>query len=338
MTTDQDRSAAAGPVVAERARRSVSATTLATYIPVALVPLLFLLGVLTIEGYASKSSLISLLVLSSFLGLASMGQTLTVIVGGIDLSVPAVIGMANVLITSLYGRGWPFWTAVLLIVVLAGVVGAVNAVASLVLKVNPIITTLGMGLIVLGGVLSWSRSSTSGAVPRWLTTAVSVIGKTGPIPVPGVILLWVVLSAAVIYLQRRTRLGREIYATGSNPVAAKLAHVRTVWVWIAVFMASALSAAVVGVLYAGYSGAADANVGQPYLFQTITAVVVGGTSLLGGRGGYGQTLVGVLIISQLTTLLVGAGFGASLQETMLGVLVIVLVSAYGREASVAARV
>ncbi|GGL94820.1 ABC transporter permease [Nakamurella endophytica] len=321
-----------------RPARRVTGEQLSRYVPVALVPLLFLAGVVTIEGYASRSSVVSLLVLSSFLGLASMGQTLTVIVGGIDLSVPSVIGLANVLVTSLYGDGWSFWTACLLILGFAVLIGAVNAVASLVLKVNPIITTLGTGLIVLGGVLSWGHASITGSVPQWLTDAVSVIGHTGPIPVPGVIVLWVVLAAGVVYLQRRTRLGREIYVTGSNPAAARLTHVRTTWVWIAVFIASAVSAAIVGVLFAGYSGAADANVGQPYLFQTITAVVVGGTSLLGGRGGYGRTLIGVLIISQLTTLLVGAGLGPSLQETMLGVLIIVLVSAYGREPGLATRI
>jgi ribose transport system permease protein len=311
---------------------------LSRYVPIALVPLLFILGVMTIDGYATKSSMVSILVLASFLGLASMGQTLIVIVGGIDLSVPSVIGLANVVIVSLYGAGWSFWTAVLVILVLAVAIGIVNAVTSVALRVNPIITTLGTGLIILGAVLAWGQGRLSGAVPEWLTTAVAVIGHTGPIPIPGVIVLWAVLSAVVILVQRRTRLGHEIYATGANPVAARLAHVRTRWVWVFVFVASSVSAAVVGILYAGYSGAADANIGQPYLFQTITAVVVGGTSLLGGRGGYGRTLLGVLIISQLTTLLVGAGLGARLQETLLGCLVILLVSLYGREPHISTRI
>ncbi len=325
--------------VPERRRRVVfSSGAVSRYLPVVLVPLLFVIGVLTIDGYASRSSLVSILVLSSFLGLASMGQTLAVVIGGIDLSVPSVIGLANVLITTLYGDGWPFWLACGLILVFAVVVGAANALVSLALKVNPIITTLGTGLIVLGTVLTWGHASVTGTVPSWLDDAVSVIGRTGPIHLPIVVVLWVVLTAAVIFFQRGTRSGRELYATGANPVAAKLAHVRTTRSWVVAFVASAVSAAIVGVLYAGYSGSADANVGQPYLFQTITAVVVGGTSLLGGRGGYGRTVVGVLIISQLTTLLVGAGLGSAMQEALLGCLVILLVSLYGREAHVSARI
>ncbi len=311
---------------------------LSRYLPVVLVPLLFVLGVLTIEGYASRSSLVSILVLGSFLGLAAMGQTLTVIIGGLDLSVPAVIGLANVLITVLYGDGWPFWLACLVILGFAIVIGVANALVSVVLRVSPIITTLAMGLIVLGAVLSWGHANITGTVPHWLGTSVSVIGKTGPLPIPPVVALWVVLSALVIYLQRGTRVGHELYATGTNQLAAQLAHVRTRLMWVVAFAASSVSAAIVGVLYAGYSGSADATVGQPYLFQTITAVVVGGTSLLGGRGGYGRTILGVLIISQLTTLLVGAGLGPEMQQTLLGCLVILLVSLYGREAHISSRI
>jgi ribose transport system permease protein len=319
-------------------RIGVSRDLLVSLIPYALVPALALIGAATIDGYATKSSLISLLILSSFLGLASLGQTFTVIVGGVDLSIPSVIGMADVVITQLVGDHWPFGLAAVLIFAIAVVIGAANAIASLSLRVHPLIVTLGMGLIVTGGVLVWSHDSISGSVPQWLVTSVSVIGKTGPIPIPAVVIVWALVSAITIFLQRSTRLGREIYATGANPMAARLALVRSRWALISAFVVSAVLAAVVGILFAGYSGAADDTVGQPYLFETITAVVVGGTSLLGGRGGYGRTIAGALIISQLTTLLVGLGFGPSMQEVLLGILIILLVIIYGRESHVSTRV
>jgi ribose transport system permease protein len=300
-------------------------------VPYVLVPVVFLVGVATIQGYASKSNIVSLLVLSSLLGLASIGQTLTVIVGGIDLSIPSVIGLGDVVVTQLYGSHWPFWLACLLLAGLAVAIGALNALASVLLRVHPLVITLAMGL-------TWRHALFSGTVPSWLVTSVSVIGRTGPIPLPAVVLVWVGVGALAIGFQRLTRLGREVYATGANPVAARLALVRTTWVWIAVFVLSALFAAVVGVLFAGFSAAADISVGQAYLFETIAAVVVGGTSLLGGRGGYGRTVVGVLIISQLTTLLVGAGFGPGMQEALLGVLVVLLVTIYGREPHVSMRI
>jgi ribose transport system permease protein len=307
-------------------------------VPYLLVPVLFAIGATTISGYATKPSIISLLILSSLLGLASVGQTFAIIVGGVDFSIPAVIGLSNVMITQLYGEGWSFWSACLVILGFAVVIGATNSLASLFLHVHPLITTLGVGLIISGGVLTWRQGNISGAVPTWLMHSVSVIQDTGPIPLPGVVVLWIVVSAAVIWFQRGTRVGQEIYATGSNPLAARLARVRTTWAFVLAFVASSVFAAVVGVLFAGYTGTADANVGQPYLFTTITAVVVGGTSLLGGRGGYGRTIAGALIISQLTTLLVGAGYGPSTQEALLGLLIVVLVSIYGRESSVGARI
>jgi ribose transport system permease protein len=319
-------------------RVSVFTNTLTRFAPYALVPVVFAIGAATIQGYASKSNLLSLLVLSSLLGLASIGETLTIIGGGIDLSIPSVIGLADVVVTQLYADRWPFWLACLLIGALALAVGAFNALASLMLRVHPLVITLAVGLIVEGGVLTWRHALFSGTVPSWLVSAVSVIGRTGPIPVPEVVIVWVVLSSLTIGFQRLSRLGRELYASGANPVAARMALVRTTWAWVVAFSLSALFAALVGVLFAGFSGQADISVGQPYLFDTIAAVVIGGTSLLGGRGGYGRTIVGVLIISQLSTLLIGAGFGSGMQEALLGLLVVLLVAVYGREPHVSTRI
>jgi ribose transport system permease protein len=310
---------------------------LASLVPYALVPVLFVIGALTIQGYASVASVKSLLVLASLLGIATVGQTLAVIVGGVDLSIPATIGLADVVITTLYGYHWSFWLALLLIIGIAVAIGIANAVVSLGLRVHPLVITLGTGLIITGGVQTWSHSALTGTVPSWLITSVTAIGKTGPIPIPGVVLLWLAIAALTIGFQRLTRTGRELYAAGANPVAARLALVRTTWVWVVVFVVSAIFAAVTGVLFAGFSGSGDVSVGDPYLFETLTAVVVGGTSLLGGRGGYGRSVAGVLTITQLTTLLVGVGFDASMQEALLGVLVVILVAIYGREQHVSAK-
>ena len=306
-------------------------------LPFVLVPVLFVIGALTFPGYATRQSIVSLLILASFLGLASVGQTFAVVLGGVDLSIPAVIGLADVVITRLYGDGWSFWAASAVILAIAIAIGAINALLSLYLRVHTLVITLGTGLIVTGAVLTWNQSSLTGAVPDWLTHGVSVIGATGPIPLPAVVLLWAGVSALAIFFQANTRLGREMYATGANPVAAKLAHARTTRIWVVVMSISAFFGAVTGILLAGFSGSGDAYVGSPYLFQTLTAIVVGGTSLLGGRGGYGRTIAGVLVITQLTTLLIGAGFSASLQEALLGILIIALLGLYGREAHVSAR-
>jgi ribose transport system permease protein len=319
-------------------RLRVAPATILGLVPYALVGVLFVVNVATIQGFSSRISLMAVLVLSSFLGIASIGQTFAVIMGAVDLSVPAVIGLSDVVITQLYGGGWSFWLAALVILGLALAIGVLNALATVYLRVHSLITTIGMGLVISGGVLTWRSGFITGSVPLWLTHAVSPIGKTGPIAVPEVVFVWLAVSVVAIVFQRRARLGRELYALGSNPVAAPLAKVRGTWTFIVVFCISAVCGAVTGVLIAGFSGTADQGVGQPYLFETLTAVVIGGTSLLGGRGGYGRTIAGALILTELTTLLVGLGFDASMQQALLGILIIVLVVMFGRESHLSLRI
>jgi ribose transport system permease protein len=307
-------------------------------LPYILVPVLFILSVIFIPGYFSKLSIISLLILASLLGLASLGQTVTIIAGGIDLSIPAVIGLSDIIVTQLYYKHWSLPVIFLLIAVAAIVIGTISAVSSVLLHVHSLITSFGMSLVVSGVALEWSNGAVNGAVPGWLTSSVSAIGHTGPIPIPAIIIVWAVASVLAVAFLRLTRVGRETYALGANPVAARLAIVRSTWTLVVAFSISALCAAMVGVFFAGYSGIPDPTVGVPYFFLTITAVLIGGTSLLGGRGGYQRTVMGALIVAELTTLLVGVGFSASFQELALGILVIALTSTYGRELKVAAKI
>ena len=349
MTDSTPVAATDGPPETSRAARqpagaapsnltAVVAANFTNALPYILVPVLFILSVIFISGYFSKASIISLLILASLLGLSSLGQTMTIIAGGIDLSIPAVIGLSDIIVTQLYYKHWSLPVIFLMIAALAILIGTISAVASVLLRVHSLITTFGMSLIVSGVALEWSNGATSGAVPGWLTSSVSVIGKTGPIPIPAIIFVWAVASVLAVFFMNRTRLGRETYALGANAVAARLATVRSIWVQIVVFSISALCAALVGIFFAGYSGIPDPTVGEPYFFLTITAVMIGGTSLLGGRGGYLRTVMGALIVAELTTLLVGVGFSASFQELALGILVILLTSSYGRELKVAAKI
>jgi ribose transport system permease protein len=317
---------------------AVVAANFTTALPYILVPVLFILLLIYIPGYWSKVSIISLLILASLLGLASLGQTMTIIAGGIDLSIPSVIGLSDIIVTQLYYKGWPLPVIFLAIAGLAILIGTISAVSSVLLHVHSLITSFGMSLVVSGIALEWSNGAVTGAVPGWLTSSVSVIGHTGPIPIPAIIIVWAVASVLAVAFLRLTRVGRETYALGANAIAARMAIVRSTWTLVVVFSISALCAAMVGIFFAGYSGIPDPTVGEPYFFLTITAVLIGGTSLLGGRGGYQRTVMGALIVAELTTLLVGVGFNASFQELALGILVIALCSTYGREIKLAAKI
>lgn len=306
--------------------------------PFVLAFALFFVINLFIPGYANINSLLSLLLLSSLLGITSVGQTLTIVLGGFDLSIPAVIGLSNVLFSLLYGAGFSAFATIVLILALAMGIGLLNGFASRYLQLNPLVVTLASGSIIFGAVWAGTHGEVSGSVPDWLVGVVSVIGTTGPIPLPGSVVLWAVIAAGILFVEHRTVLGRWIFAAGANPRAAELAHVPMLFVWMTVYALSAVLAATTGILLAGFSGAADPTVGTAYLFTTVAAVVIGGTPLTGGRGGYERTIAGCFVVTELSTLLVGLGLDQAAQQIFLGLLIILLVALYGREPHLSMRI
>ena len=298
---------------------------------------LFILGTALINGYSSSNNLVSILVFSSFVAIAASGQTTVALLGGIDLSIPAVMGLANVLTASLSSQGWPFWMVLLVIFAFALVIGAFNGLLSKALNINSLIVTLATGAIVGGAILAWTGGTPTGSAPKWLTGFVAPSGTFFGLPVPGVLIFWAFFSAVWLFALNNTIYGKWIYATGSSPVAASIAGVPTLWVWVVTFAMSACGAAIAGVLLAGFTSQGDVRVAAPYLFSTVACVVIGGTSLVGARGGYGRTILGAIILTQMTSMLIALGLNTSLQQAILGGLIIVVVASYGRDASVADR-
>jgi ribose transport system permease protein len=302
------------------------------------IVLLVVIGV-TISGFFTKSSLYTTLILASFLGIAAVGQTLVILIGGIDLSVPALISGANLVATLLAGKHWPFGLAIVFVLVCAAVVGVVNGFVTHHFRVPPLIVTLATGAIVTGATLGWTRGGqVSGSPPGWLTSFSSPIGTFLGIGIPPVIVLWAVIAIIMGIVLSLTVTGRRIYATGANERAADLSGVKTEKVWIGAFMVSAISSALVGIVLIGFTGQGEAGVGDPYLFLGLAAVLVGGTSLVGARGDYWRTVLGALIMILFTTLLVGHGAGLAVQEIFIGLLILLFVGVYGREQRVRDRV
>ncbi|MEZ2328478.1 ABC transporter permease [Mesorhizobium sp. RCC_202] len=297
----------------------------------AMALLLQIVGTLLIPGYSAPFAIRALLVIASLLAVASIGQTLVVILGGIDLSIPFVIGFANVVAAQLYGQGWNFALVCILVGILAIAIGALNGLIARGLNIHPLIVTLGIGMIVQGAVLLWTGGFPSGSAPEAVSSFVSIGGSVGPLPVPLLVPCLVVLTALIVLVLARTPYGRRLYAVGSNPEAAPLALIDPLLMWVVTYAASAFFAAVAGVLLLGFTGSAYGDVGQPYLFQTIAAVVVGGAALVGGRGSYLGTIAGVLVLTEINTLLIGLGFRPSTVQAALGLVILLLVSLYGRE-------
>jgi ribose transport system permease protein len=298
------------------AKRTLGAT--------ALVVGLHLVGSFLIEGYSAAFSIRSMLVLATFIAVASVGQTLVVLLGGIDLSIPFVIGFANVVAAQLTGYHINFAIVCLIVAVLACGIGAFNGALSSSLSIHPLIVTLGVGTTVQGAVLLWTEGLPSGSAPPALTEFVSIGGSVGPLP-------FFSLATVVVVVLARTPFGRRLYALGSNPTAAPFALISVRAMWTITYALSALFAAIAGILLLGFTGSAYGDVGQPYLFQTVAAVVIGGTTLVGGRGGLIGTIAGAAVLIEINTLLIGLGLAPSAVEATLGMVIILLVSLYGRE-------
>jgi ribose transport system permease protein len=292
---------------------------------------LHLSGSLLIEGYSTAFSIRSMLVLATFVAVASVGQTMVVLLGGIDLSIPFVIGFANVVAAQLNGYQMNFAVVCLIVAVLSAGIGAFNGALSSSLSIHPLIVTLGVGTTVQGAVLLWTGGLPAGSAPAVLTEFVSIGGSVGPLPVPWLVPSFFVLAVVVVIVLARTPFGRRIYALGSNPTAAPLALIDVRAMWTITYALSAVFAAAAGILLLGFTGSAYGDVGQPYLFQTIAAVVIGGTTLVGGRGSLVGTIAGAVVLIEINTLLIGLGLAPSAVEATLGAVIVLLVSLYGRE-------
>jgi ribose transport system permease protein len=305
----------------------------------AVLAAMFIYGAVTLDGFSSLVSVKSMLLLSSFLGLAALGQTVLVLMGHLDLSVPGFIGFGNVLTAILFGQDhWSFVTTLLVIVVASLLMGAVNGLICHWLAVQSIVVTLGMNFVMLGVIGVVAANGVTGSAPAWLTRFATVSSPTFGVGVPPLVVLWVIVALVAGFVLRRTVAGRRVYLTGSNPRAAELALVRTGRVVVFAFVLSALSASVTGVLLTGFSGSGNVDIGTPYLFSSLTAVIVGGTSIAGARGDYWRTVIGAIMLTVINTVLLANGYSNAEQQILFGLIILVAVLAYGRETHLRDRV
>jgi ribose transport system permease protein len=252
------------------------------------------------------------------------------------MSIPYVIGSANILLASLFNLRVPLVLACLVVILAGALVGTINGVLSFRVQGQSLIMTLGVGFAIVGAtqiltsIGSVYAGNVLGKVPAWLRNVSSTAGNTFGLPVPPVIFIWIIVSFVVILMMNRTRFGRNFYAVGGSRRAAARLQISERVMWVTAYVASGAAAAATGVLLLGFSGGGFVGVGDPYLFTTVAAVVIGGTSLLGGWGGYGSTVVGVLVLTVLTSLLVGLGLSYAMQQAVFGLLIVPMVALYAR--------
>ncbi|WP_374397568.1 ABC transporter permease [Tabrizicola sp.] len=227
-------------------------------------------------------------------------QTLTMLTGGIDLSVGTVATIAAYLTATLAPMtGVP--PAIAIALAAAVVIGLVNGFGVAICRVHPLIMTLGTALIATGCLLVYQRYviATGVLIPDFLIW----LGTGRSFGLPNSLVLFIPFAALVIWAQRRSGFGRLLYAIGANEAAARLSGVRVWQVHLALYTLSSLIAGVTGLLYLGQIKTASLSLALPLDLPSVAAAVVGGTSIFGGRGGFGGTIVGALILTVLTSML-----------------------------------
>jgi len=266
----------------------------------ATVAALFIAGTLYTSGFGSANNIRTLLLQASFIGVIGLGQTLCILTGGIDLSVPWTLTGAAVLTSILANGDASRLPEVLaLVLVLAVGVGLVNGIGVAYAGVPPIIMTLGTNGALQGLLLVYTQGGISSFPPLALNRFVldRSLGLQNQLWIwIGVVLLGIVLLSA-------TTLGRRLYAIGTNRNAAYLAGINVKRVLVIPYVISAVGAAATGILLMGYTGQAFLTMGDPYLFASAAAVAVGGASILGGDGHYVGTVAGAMVLTLLSGLL-----------------------------------
>jgi ribose transport system permease protein len=291
----------------------------------------FIYGAITLPGLGSWTAIRSILVLAALVGLASGGQTLLILIGGFDLGVSGFIVAGALTVTALRSAyHLPFGVSLLLAVVGAGLLGGAAGYICHRFAINPLVVTLAMGTLAIGIVAVLNGGLVNGNSPQWLSDLAEPATRTFGLSVPPSIVIWAGVLVLFAILLHRTRIGRSLLATGANSRAADYALISTRRVWTTTFAFSAIASALVGLLIGGFAGTISDGLGDPYLFQSVVSVIVGGT-VFGGPGDYTRTCVGALFLTVLTTVLVGHGASPAVEEIVYGLIILAAIAVYGRQ-------
>jgi ribose transport system permease protein len=296
----------------------------------ACILLLLFLGSLYSSNFLSPEYLLQQLKVASFLGIIATGMMLVILLGQIDLSLPWVVTVGAMMSSAVagYGEAGAF-LAIPFGIFCGALIGLVNGFGVAYLRIPSMIITLatnavaqGLMVVYTGG---FSPQDAASPAMRYLATGFIIPA------IPNSVLCWVAIGAAAVFLMTRTTFGRSIYGIGNRERAAYLSGINTRRVVMTVFGISGGLAAFGGVLLAGYASKAAQSMGDAYLLPAIAAVVLGGTSILGGRGSYLGTVAGVMLVTLLQSILSVMQMPEFGRQIIYGVVIILMLLLYGRE-------
>jgi ribose transport system permease protein len=291
---------------------------------------LLLVGSLYSSNFLSADYLLLQLQIAAFLGIIATGAMLVILLGGIDLSVPWVVTVGGIM--SAAAAGWwgesASWLVIPFGIGCGALLGLINGIGTAYLRVPSMIFTLGINAVAQGLIVV----QTGGFAPQDRATATMHLLATGRsiLGLPNALMVWIVIGAATLFMLHRTSLGRSIYAVGNRERAAYLSGVDTRRVTLLCFVLAGACSAAAGVLLTGYSTKAYQAMGDAYQLPAIAAVVLGGTNILGGRGHYLGTVVGVILITLLQSILSVMQIPEMGRQMTYGIVIITMLLIYGR--------
>jgi ribose transport system permease protein len=293
------------------------------------IALVLLIGSLYSSSFLSPQYLLQQLKVASFLGVIATGAMIVILLGQIDLSVPWVVAVGGMMATA--ATGWGAFGEVLAIPIgiACGIaLGIVNGIGVAYLRIPSMVVTLAVNAVAQGLMIvhtgGFSPQDASSRAMRVIATGDSIAG------IPNAVIVWAVVGVAAVFLLTRTTFGRTVYAIGNRERAAYLSGARTRLVVLTAFAIAGGLSAFGGVLLAGYASKAAQAMGDPYLLPAIAAVVLGGTSILGGRGNYLGTVAGVILITLLQSILSVMQMPEFGRHVTYGVVIVAMLLIYGR--------
>jgi ribose transport system permease protein len=293
-------------------------------VPIALL-LLIVFFTSQSSAFLTESNMINILRQSAVVAIAAIGTTMVLIVGGIDISQGAIMALSGITaVAGIQTFGLPDGVVLVIALLFAAFVGCINGIFAERVRIPAFIATLGTSLVVrgIGFVYTEGRSIGFGRGENVTGEFIQWLGKgfIGPIPVPVILMIVLYVLAAVI--MQRTTWGMHSYAIGSSERSARIAGLRVQWHRIQVYTLAGVLSGLAGVVLAGRLASASPGLGSGAEFDVLTAVVLGGTSIYGGRGNIVRTLIGALFLTMLTNGLILLNVPTFFQQITVGIVLL----------------
>lgn len=298
------------------------------FIALAAVIVLFIVFSFTANNFFTARSILSLALQTSTVTMMGIGVTFTIITGGIDLSIGSVVALTGTIAVMAADAGVPIWLSLIIGILVGAVTGVTNGLLITRLRLPPFIATLGMMMVVRGVALTITNAAAFPAPEGFGALGNGTLWGIGA-QFPGIsypVLIMLAVALICHFILSRTRLGRYTYAVGSNEEAARLSGIKVNQVKIISYVICGLLSGLVGVILASRMVTSQPGSGVGYELNAIAAAVIGGTSLVGGVGTVGGTVIGSFIIGILTVGLTMQGANYFTQTITIGVVVIVAVA------------